>query len=171
MRLQGADDDEDYDFDDDDDDDCSVQDDSDVDEGLDKLIEKADESRTKNDVHIKADELSPSDNITENEKCSIVKPDDDKSSHNNETVELKNALNASNAKETKASAQRGAMSQDGLGTETVLKDEVDMSKLELGDKTDIWMNAWMEVFKIIPNSGFWGWVSVESQPQNTELGR
>ena len=168
MRLQGADDD--FDFDDEDED-CSIHDDSDVDEGLDKLIEKADESRTKNDVHIKADELSPSDNITENEKCSIVKPDDDKSSHNNETVELKNALNASNAKEIKASAQRGAMSQDELGTETVLKDEVDMSKLELGDKTEFWLNAWVKVFRIIPNSGFWGWLSIESQPQNTELGR
>ena len=131
MRLQGADDD----FDDEDED-CSIHDDSDVDEDLDKLNEKVGEDGTKND-DVKADESLPCDNITENEKCSIVKPDDDKSSHNNEMVELKNALNASNAKETKASAQRGAMSQDELSTETVLKDEVDMSKLELGDKTDI----------------------------------
>ena len=29
--------------------------------------------------------------------------------------------------------------------------------------------SWVKVFRIILNSGFWGWLSIESQPQNTEL--
>ena len=134
MRLQGADDD--FDFDDEDED-CSIHDDSDVDEDLDKLNEKVGEDGTKND-DVKADESLPCDKLTENEKSSITKPDHGKGRCNeNETVELENDLNAGSAKEFKASAQRGEMSQDELVTETVIKDEVDMSKLELGDIKDI----------------------------------